>query len=63
MADLNIATLSSDLPVISEAAVQDFRGSLHGKPLPPATRATSALPFTSSRNEVSSPAVAAPFPY
>ena len=30
MADLNIATLSGDYAVISESAVADFRGSLHG---------------------------------
>ena len=33
MADLNIATLSGDYTVISEAAVEDFRGSLHGESL------------------------------
>ena len=35
MADLNIATLSGDYTVISEAAVEDFRGSLHGESLLP----------------------------
>ena len=35
MADLNIATLSSDYAVISEAALRDFRGSLHGESLLP----------------------------
>ena len=35
MADLNIATLSGDYAVISEAAVEDFRGSLHGESLLP----------------------------
>ena len=35
MADLNIATLSGDYAVISEAAVEDFRGSLHGESLRP----------------------------
>ncbi len=35
MADLNIATLSGDYTVISEAAVEDFRGSLHGESLRP----------------------------
>ena len=33
MADLKIATLSGDYAVISEAAVEDFRGSLHGESL------------------------------
>ena len=36
MADLNIATLSGDYTVISEAAVKEFRGSLHGESLLPA---------------------------
>ena len=35
MADLDIATLSGDYAVISEAAVEDFRGSLHGESLLP----------------------------
>ena len=35
MADLNIATLSSDYAVISEAALREFRGSLHGESLLP----------------------------
>ncbi len=35
MADLNIATLSGDYAVISEAAVENFRGSLHGESLRP----------------------------
>ena len=35
MADLNIATLSGDYAVISEAEVEDFRGSLHGESLLP----------------------------
>ena len=35
MADLNIATLSGDYAVISEAAVEDFRGSLYGESLLP----------------------------
>ena len=63
MADLNIATLSGDYAVISEAAVEDFRAACTGNRCAPATRATLAPPFTSSRSEVSSPAVAAPFPY
>ena len=33
MTDLNFATLSGDYTVISEAAVEDFRGSLHGETL------------------------------
>ena len=33
MTDLKIATLSGDYTVISEAAVEDFRGSLHGESL------------------------------
>ena len=36
MADLNIATLSGDYTAISEAAVKEFRGSLHGESLLPA---------------------------
>ena len=35
MADLNIATLSGDCAVISEAEVKDFRNSLHGETLLP----------------------------
>ena len=35
MAELKIATLSGDYAVISEAAVEDFRGSLHGESLLP----------------------------
>ena len=35
MADLNIATLSGDYAVISEAEVKDFRNSLHGETLLP----------------------------
>ena len=35
MADLNIATLSGGYAVISEAEVEDFRGSLHGESLLP----------------------------
>ncbi len=35
MADLNIATLSGEYAVISEAEVEDFRGSLHGESLLP----------------------------
>ena len=35
MTDLKIATLSGDYTVISEAAVEDFRGSLHGESLLP----------------------------
>ena len=35
MADLNIATLSGGYAVISEAAAEDFRGSLHGESLRP----------------------------
>ena len=35
MADLKIATLSGDYAVISEATVEDFRGSLHGESLLP----------------------------
>ncbi len=35
MADLKIATLSGDYAVISEAAVEDFRGNLHGESLRP----------------------------
>ena len=35
MADLNIATLSGDYTVISEAEVKDFRSSLHGETLLP----------------------------
>ena len=35
MADLRIATLSGDYAVISEAAVDDFRGSLYGESLLP----------------------------
>ena len=35
MADLNIATLSGDYAVIREAAVEAFRGSLHGDSLRP----------------------------
>ena len=62
MASLNIATLSGDYAVVSEAAVEDFRGGRHGSRSAPATRSTSALPFTSSRSEGSSPADAAPSP-
>ena len=36
MADLNIATLSGGYTAISEAAVKEFRGSLHGESLLPA---------------------------
>ena len=35
MTDLNFATLSGDYTVISEAAVEEFRGSLHGETLHP----------------------------
>ena len=35
MADLSIATLSGDYTVIGRAAVEDFRGSLHGESLLP----------------------------
>ena len=35
MADLNIATLSGDYAIISEAAAEDFRASLHGGSLLP----------------------------
>ncbi len=35
MSDLKIATLSGNYTVISEAAVEDFRGSLHGESLRP----------------------------
>ena len=35
MADLRIATLSGDYAVITDAALQDFRGSLHGETLIP----------------------------
>ena len=31
MASLNIATLSGDYAVVSEAAVEDFRGGRHGE--------------------------------
>ena len=39
MADLKIATLSGDYTVISEAAVEDFRASLHGESLRPGDEA------------------------
>ena len=35
MAELNMATLAGDYAVISEAEVEDFRGSLHGESLLP----------------------------